>query len=145
AKEEGSGRRADEFASLYATAPLRTAEDVRATVALLEPDVCDFAMAVTTYDLPPHLALRPAPGGSLEPMWAEMIHGGIRRHKDLVVSNGSTYAANVAAFRRFRTFYGPGLRGHVMPPSRSTDINVAEDLELALWKARRAGIADCTA
>jgi CMP-N-acetylneuraminic acid synthetase len=139
-QEETAGRRYDQFGCLYATAPLRTAEDVRQVIGLLEPGKHNFAMAVREYDLPPLLALRPTADGGLEPMWPEMIHGGMLRHGKLVVSNGSTYAATVAAFRRLRTFYGPGLRGYVMPPERSTDINVAEDLEAALWKARRAGL-----
>jgi CMP-N-acetylneuraminic acid synthetase len=139
-EEEAAGRRYDQFACLYATAPLRTGEDVRAVVGLIEAGRHDFAMAVTQYGLSPLLALRPTADGELEPLWPEMIHGGMRRHRGLLVSNGSTYAATVSAFRRLRTFYGPGLRGHVMPAERSTDINTADDLDLALWKARRAGL-----
>ena len=41
----------------------------------------------------------------------------------LVVDNGSTYFAAVAAFREHRTFYGPSLRGYTMPRERSVDID----------------------
>lgn len=138
AEEEQAGRHWDVFACLYAAAPLRTAEDVQAVVDLVEPGRWDFAMAVSEYDLPPLLALRPTPEGGLEPLWPELIHGGMRRIKGLTVSNGSSYAAAVPAFRRVGTFYGPTLRGHLTPPERCADINVPADLEAALWKARNA-------
>ncbi|MBM3516533.1 MAG: acylneuraminate cytidylyltransferase family protein [Alphaproteobacteria bacterium] len=136
AREEAAGRPYDIFCCLYPAAPLRRETDVRAVMALIEPGRCDFALAVTTYDQPPHQALLQLPNGELAPMWPDLIN---RRAADvgpLVVDNGSTYAATVAAFRAHRTFYGPGLRGHLMPPTRSVDIDLPEDLALADYYAR---------
>lgn len=135
--EETTGHRYDVLCCLYPTAPLRGAEDIRAVVALVEPGVCDFALAVTEYSHPAHQALRRAGDGSLAPMWPDLV--GLREDAvgALVVDNGSTYAASVAAFRLHQTFYGPGLRGHSMPRSRSVDIDGVEDLELARYFARR--------
>jgi N-acylneuraminate cytidylyltransferase len=93
-------------------------------------------MAVTTYDLPPEQALRTTPDGYLQPMWPNLIELKRQDIPNLVVDNGSTYCVNVEAFRAARTFYGPRLRGHVMPRERSIDIDVPVDLELARYFAR---------
>jgi CMP-N-acetylneuraminic acid synthetase len=136
-REDKAGCAADILCCLYATAPLRAADDIRATIALIEPGVCDFAMAVTGYDVPPYQALRWREDGTLEPMWPELINLRQDQVGELVVDNGSTYAASVSAFRRHRSFYGPGLRGHRMPRIRSIDIDTPEDLELARYFSSR--------
>ncbi len=136
------GRRWSRFCCLYATSPLRGAEDVSATLDLLEPPEHGFAMAVTEYGLPPHQALRLGPGNRLEPMWPDLVHRRGDEVGPLRVDNGSTYAADVDSFRLHRSFYGPGLRGHCMPRARSTDVDVPEDLELARWQATRLGLGD---
>ena len=139
-REELSGRSWERMAVLYATAPLRGDEDIRRTIALLAPGVCDFAMAVTSFDLPPHQALTIGPDGSLAPMWPELIS---KRGSDLPalrVDNGSTYAVDVGAFRRCRSFYGPGLRGHDMGRERSIDIDTQRDLDVAVWEAQRLSL-----
>jgi pseudaminic acid cytidylyltransferase len=110
-REVVEGRRWQTMACLLATAPMRAAEDIRRTMALLEPGQCGFAVAVTQYDHAPHQALKLAPDGRLGPMWPDLVD---RRASDLPplrTGNGSTYVVNVGDFRRWRTFYGPGMRG----------------------------------
>lgn len=140
AGEESMGRQYDILCCLYPTAPLRHAEDVRSTVGLIEPGVCDFALAVTEYSHPPHQALRRGADDTLAPMWPELVAEREDTLGSLVVDNGSTYAATVAAFQSYGTFYGPGLRGHLMSRARSVDIDRAEDLELARHYAQRLGL-----
>ena len=123
------------FACLYATAPMRNAQDIQATTALLGED-CAFALAVTDYHMSPHQALR-MDGDRLAPMWPDLIE---KRHDEMprmVVDNGSTYAANTAAFMAQRTFYGTPMRGYIMPRERSVDIDTPHDLEYAKWLASR--------
>ena len=72
-----------------------------------------------------------AEDGTLSPMWPDLIDLRASKIGRLVVDNGSTYAARVAAFRQHRTFYGPALRGHLMPRERSVDIDEQADYELA--------------
>jgi pseudaminic acid cytidylyltransferase len=127
AKDEGF----DVIACLFAAAPMRTFEDVRAVVDLINPGICDFAIAVTEYDLPPHQALKLEPDKSLRPMWPELVNMRDEEVGPLVVDNGSTYAATVPAFRRQKNFYGSPLRGHLMARDRSVDMNSAVDLEIA--------------
>jgi pseudaminic acid cytidylyltransferase len=139
-RERSAGRSWKTMGCLYATAPLRTVDDIRATMDLLQPGVCAFAMAVTAYDLQPQLALKYGRDHRLDPMWPDLID---RRASDLPpfrISNGSTYAVDAAAFSRHRTFYGPGLRGHDMPRDRSIDIDTPYDFDLAVWTARAHGV-----
>jgi pseudaminic acid cytidylyltransferase len=139
-REESEGRQWQNLACLYATAPMRNAQDIRATMALLEPGSCGFAMAVTSYDHYPHQALKFEAGAKLTPMWPDVVN---KRGSDLPplrAGNGSTYAVNVAEFRRHRSFYGPDLRGHDMPRDRSVDIDTRDDLEFAIWLASRRGL-----
>lgn len=141
-REASEGRSWPAFACLYATAPLRNAADIRATLALLEADGCDFSMAVTGYERYPHQALTFGPGGRLEAMWPDLVALRSTALPPLRGGNGSTYAARTEAFRRHRTFYGPGLRGHDMPSERSIDIDTRWDLDLAVWTAARLGLGD---
>lgn len=129
-------RETQAFSCLYATAPLRAADDIRGVVALVRPFRCDFAMAVTPFEASPHQALK-EDDGYLTPMWPELIE---KRHNEiprLYVDNGSTYAATVEAFRQHKTFYGPNLRGWVMPRERSVDIDTQLDLDYARFLGER--------
>jgi CMP-N-acetylneuraminic acid synthetase len=135
-REEAAGRNWDVLACLYATAPLRTAEDIRGTVALIEPGRCGFAMAVTTYDHYPHQALKFAADAGLTPMWPDLVEQRVTELPRLRAGNGSTYVVDVAEFRRHRSFYGPNLRGFDMPRARSIDIDTRDELELALCLAQ---------
>src|SRR5436190_22860631 len=140
AQEEHAGRLYEIFACLHATAPLRRAEDIAAVLALLDSNSTDFAMAVVTYALAPHQALHVEKDGTLIPMWPDLIDLRASEIGQLVVDNGSTYAARVAAFRQQKTFYGSGLRGHVMPRERSVDIDERHDYDLARWYAEKLAV-----
>lgn len=136
---EAAGAAYDVLCCLLATAPLRDADDIRATVALVERGGFDFALAVTTYDLPPHQALKAVGEAELAPMWPEIVARRGDEVGELVVDNGSTYAVSVPAFRRAPGFYGRPLAGYRMPRARSVDIDLPEDLEMALYFAQRLG------
>jgi pseudaminic acid cytidylyltransferase len=127
----------DILCCLYSTAPLRNAEDVINTVKLVQSRECDFAMAVTDYHYPPHQAMTINDSGSLEAMWPDLVNKRSQDVPKMVVDNGSTYAAWVSQFMKVKTFRGPNLKGYQMPHSRSVDIDVAEDLELAKYFGRK--------
>ncbi len=130
-REELEGRTYDVISFLYATAPLRHREDISGVIGLINPGVCDFAMAITRYTHPPHQGLVMQADATLKPRWPEYIESSEAKFGRLWVDNGSTYAISVPAFRTQRTFYGTGLRGWQMPFTRSIDIDEHEDLELA--------------
>jgi CMP-N-acetylneuraminic acid synthetase len=137
-QEEVAGHTYDVLCCLYATAPLRLASDIVATIEMLSPDQCAFSMAVTTPPFSPAEVLTSRSRGSLEPVWPDLINAEKSSLPEYLIDNGSTYAVLVPEFQNHRDFYGPGLRGHRMPLSRSIDIDTAEDLELALFYAERA-------
>ncbi|MGE4064683.1 MAG: hypothetical protein AB7E79_15060 [Rhodospirillaceae bacterium] len=139
-RERAAGRSHDAFAVLYATSPLRLASDIRATVSLLHPGVCDFALAATDYDMPPHQALRMNADQTLEPMWPDLVNKRADALGRLCVDNGSTYAVAVPAFLRQKSFYGPGLRAHLMPRIRSIDVDTIEDLDILRVLAAGTGL-----
>ncbi len=136
-REKADGRVYDVLCCLYATAPLRRAEDIAATMRLIEPGQCDFAIAATRYIHYAHQALKLADSGFLEPMWPEVATSRSDRVGKLFAGNGSTYAVSVPVFQACKEFYGPKMRGHIMPFMRSVDIDTPEDLEIALCFAEK--------
>jgi CMP-N-acetylneuraminic acid synthetase len=126
-----AGERFQTLTVLYATAPLRSADDIKATLSLVESGRCDFAIAATEFIQPFHQALRIGDDDVAEPVFHDLVSTRKDRVPEFVAGNGSTYCAAVGAFRRARTFYGSPLGVHRMPWSRSIDIDTAEDLALA--------------
>lgn len=129
-QEAAQGRRWDVLACLYATAPLRTAQDIANVVDLIEPGICDYAMAVCRSERPVHQALTQTAEGNLEPVFPDMIMSNSQDVPAYFFGNGSTYAVSVPAFQQTGNLYGPGLRGYVMPRSRSVDLDTEDDLAL---------------
>lgn len=126
--EEGTAP--ERFCTLLPTAALRTAEDVVAVHDLLEPGHCDFAMAITDFSENPFQAMVADEQGYLKLMWAELANTPRWDAPVVHVDNGSVYWCDTSAFRDFGDYYGPNLRGHVMPRERSVDVNTQQDWEL---------------
>ena len=122
---------------LYATAPLRTSEDIQNTLRLLENKICDFALAATEYALPPHQALKLTSEYNVTPMWPDIVSKKTSEIGQLVVDNGSTYAVNVPAFIKQKTFFGSSLRVNLMPRERSQDIDEDIDFKIAEFFAKQ--------
>ena len=137
AREEEAGQAYDVMSCLFATAPLRSEADVRAVVDLIEPGVCDFALAVTSFDLPAHQAMRMDDDGILSALLPDLINVRASDVGPIRVDNGSTYAAVVSSFREVGHFFGPGCRAHDMPRERSCDIDEPEDLEILTMFAKK--------
>lgn len=136
-REAAAGKEYDVLCCLYPAAPLRGIDDIRAVVDLIEPGLCDFALAVTSVDQPPHQVFRTSANRELVALFPDLIDKRQDEFGDLVTDNGSTYAVSIAAFLQDRTFLGPKLRGHAMPRARSTDIDDQEDLEMARYFYQR--------
>ena len=139
-REQIEDRTYDVLCCLYATAPMRNAEDILATIELINPGICDFAMAVTAYNHYPYQALKHTEKDFLEPMWPEYVDRRNEKIGPLLAGNGSTYAVAVDVFQRFKSFYGARMRGHIMPRTRSVDIDYREDMEMALYFAQKLGL-----
>ena len=119
------------LSALYATAPMRHAADIRATMSLLNDDSCDYAIAATHYSHYPHQALLLEKDQFVNPRWPELYK---KRPSDLgllLAGNGSTYCVRVEEFLRSSCLIGLNTRAHIMPMSRSFDIDTIEDFKLA--------------
>lgn len=136
-RQQQAGNDYDVLCVLYATAPLRRAEDIAATVSLLREGECSFALAATHYPYPPHQALRMGQGGAVTPFFPDLVNLRAADVGEMVVDNGSTYAVLAKAFLKAPGFYGEPLKVHLMPHERSQDIDTADDLELALYYGRK--------
>lgn len=140
--ERERGTRYDVLCCLYATAPLRTADDIKAVMDLVVDDPrCDYAMAVTEFDLPVNQALTLGDDGLLRAAMPDLLRLRQNDVPKFCVDNGSTYVARASSFLQSLNFYGEGLTGYLMPRARSVDIDNREDLELALWHAKRSDFA----
>lgn len=137
---ERSGEGYDTLTVLYATAPLRNAEDIRSTYALLAPGKCDFAMAVSEFRQPVAHAMRKDANGDLSLVFPEYLKLRAAEAGTFVAGNGSTYCVGMDVFKSVRDFYGEKMRGHLMPPERSVDIDTADDLKLAQLFGARLGL-----
>lgn len=116
---------------LYATSPLRKAEDIKKSYKLIKESKNDFVIAVSEYNFPPHQALF-KDKKYLKPLFPELVNkktNSIGRGK-IYVDNGSTYFARTEKFIKNKSFYGNKLSGYFMKRELSIDIDTKEDFDL---------------
>lgn len=130
-RQRSGGIEWDILCCLYATAALRTADDIRGVMSLIEPGSCEFAMGVSQTDRYVHQALVPVSGGYLKPKWPDLVERRAQESSSYWFSNGTTYAVWVQSFEEVGSFYGPSLKGYFMPRERAADIDTPDDLRLA--------------
>lgn len=126
----------DIFCCLYATAAFVSVDDLVASHSTMkESPKADFVMGVCEYDLSPLLALKETADGTLVPMWPAYQNLQSQDFPRLLCSSGTFYWARTEAFYITKSFYGPPLKGYVLPRSRALDIDTPEDYEDALRRA----------
>ncbi len=126
----------DIFCCLYATAPLRTHEDIEKVCSLLDWGNCNYAIAATHYIHYAHQALDMDNEGWVVPMWPELASKRSEEVGNLVCGNGSTYATFCDVLIQTGSFYGEGMKAYMMPVWRSIDIDTKDDLLMASLVAR---------
>lgn len=126
---EATGSVYDQLCCLYATAPLRTAQDIRQVMALMGPET-DAAYAICTYSHPPVQMLFEDKDGFLQSAFPLLINKKSQEIPLPLIDNGSTYVITARALRKYHTFHPPKIKGHRMPFLRSIDIDTAEDFAL---------------
>ena len=124
----------DRLYCLYATSPLRSADDLKAMDRIFSAnDDSNAVIAVTSYSHYPYQAFEQLESGLIQPYWPDLCR---KKRSDLpqfVAGNGSSYAINVDTFLRIKDFYTPGLPGvysHYMSRERSIDIDEESDILL---------------
>jgi pseudaminic acid cytidylyltransferase len=141
-KELEAGRQYDLICCLYATAPLRSAEDIINTMHLVTSNECEHAMAVTNYNHPAFQAMFADKNYELKPLCPDLINKRSSDLEEIVVDNGSTYVSTVSSFRRAGGFVMKNIRGYKMPRTRSVDIDYEDDLKTALHYAESLKIGE---
>ena len=139
--EASTGERYDALCLLQATTPFTEPEDVRAAVTLLDahPEA-DSAVTVSEIDMVHHpVKLKQIVDGRLRPF---LEPDGMRPSHELprlYARNGAVYVTR----RRLLDaggFIAEDALAHVMPQTRSVDIDTPLDLEFARFLEARAGL-----
>ena len=143
-RQRSEGIEWDIMCCLYATAALRTPDDIQGVVSLIEPGLCEFAMGVSQADRYIHQALIRMDDGFLKPKWPDLVETGDGESTSYWFSNGTTYVVWVPTFEATETFYGPNLKGYFMPRGHSVDIDEPGDLDVARYFFSTRGHTACT-
>ncbi|NIA20655.1 MAG: NTP transferase domain-containing protein [Anaerolineaceae bacterium] len=125
----------DRLCCLYPTAPLRTAEDIRAAHDLMVAREVDFCCGVTEFDESPFFAFDIDQEARIRRRWPDLAVLPPREKPKVVVDNGSLYWARVEAFLRLGELEGRSMAGYLMPRRRSVDIDTEFDFRLAEFMA----------
>lgn len=136
---EARGERFDTLVILLATAPFRSAEDIRAALRAYESSGCASLMSVAREAHSP-LSSLVLKDGELTPLHPEWLHRTGAKVSaatpTLVRANGAVTVLEVARFRREREYYIYPLAAYEMPWERSIDIDTEQDYLLARFVAR---------
>jgi CMP-N,N'-diacetyllegionaminic acid synthase len=117
---------------LQPTSPLRQAEDIQNSIALLLEREAACVVSVSQVEQHPYWMKRVAADGRLEEFLPEVAMP--TRRQDLPPAyavNGAIYLGRRDWLMANQSFYGPATYGYIMPPERSLDIDTALDLRLA--------------
>jgi CMP-N-acetylneuraminic acid synthetase len=124
----------DAVMMLQPTAPLRTAADIDAALALLEDTGADSVISVT--DVGGHLPQRMKyleAGRLVDPLFNEAYENQPRQElRPMVIKNGAIYLVRRETLLA-GSFKGRDCRGYLMPPERSANIDTLSDLRYAEW------------
>jgi N-acylneuraminate cytidylyltransferase len=126
---EERGRRFDNFCMLWATAPMRSAEDIVNSYGMLDVET-DAVVAVTDYDLPVFCAMHIDDKNRMKPIFPKYIRLSSPEQPRAVCDNGSMCWVKVKAFKEHKTWLPPELKGYWMPRHHSVDIETIEDWNL---------------
>lgn len=122
----------DNFCMLWATAPLRTSEDILKSYEKLTNDA-DAVVSVTTYDLPVFCAQEINSSGFLVPNFPDMFWLPSQKMPKVLCDNGALCWVRVDAFHKEGSWMPKNTKPYIMEKSRSVDIDTEEDLRLAKY------------
>ena len=117
---------------LQPTSPFRTTRDIDDALDLLATTGADSVISlVDVGGHHPARMKRVVNGRIVDPLYAESVENQPRQELEpLAIRNGAIYLTRVATLRN-RSFRGEDARALLMPPERSTNIDVEFDLLLA--------------
>lgn len=138
---DARGRRFDSFCMLWATNPLRTADDVVESYRLLDVDT-DAVVGVAEFDLPVFSALTLDSGKFLSPLFPDMMWRSSQAMPLSVACNGSLCWCKTDALFEHNLWIPPRSRPYLMPRSRSVDLETAEDWDYVQYLFNRSTAAN---
>ncbi len=123
----------DAVCLLPPTAPLRSAADIKGAYTLWRQAPDEFVVGVSRYDWPPEFAAELDATGGLQIRNPQAFDVAIRGESTStsVHPNGSIYIGSTRRFLEERTFLAQPLRGFLMPPERSLNIDYPHQLVCA--------------
>ena len=134
----------DIIGMLLPTCPFRTPDQVRAGIAALDADV-DAAIAFTSYEFPPTMAVTFDDKGLMNPLYtpSPLITGNTRTQDQTPAfrPTGAFFFSWIDSFRRLRSFYAGRVRGVTMPRINSVDIDDGDDFAYAQYLIDRGQIS----
>jgi N-acylneuraminate cytidylyltransferase len=120
----------DYVVMLQSTSPLRTADDIDATITRCHQNHGTACVTVTETDKPPQWMYTLGEENRLDPVMDR--EEAITRRQEApttYVPNGAVYAAGTAWLKEHETFYTEATVGHSMPPERTADVDTEVDLQ----------------
>lgn len=125
------GYRPDLVICLQPTSPLRSAQDVRAALALFADDRVEAVVSVSPVRGHPLWMKTVDDEGWLHPFTADPVPPTRQTLPPVFALNGAIYAARREVLLRTRGWYTDRTRSYVMPPERSLDIDTPFDMRVA--------------
>jgi pseudaminic acid cytidylyltransferase len=135
------GRQFDNFCLLWATAPMRTDEDIRRSYGLMSNDI-NGVIGVSEYDLPVFCAQTLSSDGMLQPLFEDLLRAPGSEMPEAICDNGSLCWVRTSAFHKQGTWLPESMKGYKLPRNRAVDIDTADDWEWAEFLYRKHHLAE---
>lgn len=125
------GWQPDTVVLLQPTSPFRSAQDIQASVALLDTSGNDSVVSVVEVEHSPYLSFTITQDKQLTPMFSEFPPVRRQDYGRCVRPNGAIYAVRAARLRQGLDWYSGRVLSYEMPDDRSLDIDTPWQLSLA--------------
>lgn len=127
----------DHVCCLYPTAPLVTADDLRAAQARLVETGAEGLVAVTDYDFPPLRAFHEGNDGRLAFNWPEHALTRSQDLPELLHDAGAFYWLRIPEFLDHKRLIPDNTTGYRLPRWRAVDIDTEDDFRFAQFLFER--------
>lgn len=132
----GRGVLFDNFCLLWATAPMRTADDIRQAYAMFDTQT-EAVVGVTSYEISVFSGFQMDAEHGLVPLFPATLRLPSSKQPPVCAVNSSLCWVRVRAFEQHNTWLPPRLKGYLMPRRFSVDIDTQDDWDLAEYYYRK--------
>lgn len=137
--EERDGIRADKFAVLLPTAPLRDAYDIDLAIRTMKKNICTTLISVVEADVPVSWYYRMNENMVIKNAGFDVDNAIKNRQMNCkyYVPNGAIYLLDYRLLKTKRTYYTDDTIGYVMEKRKSVDIDTESDFEYAEYLMKK--------